>query len=313
MKVAFNDKYEYVDIKSISSGSIGSVYLIRDKKLKTEYILKEILKQDPNNFNIGTDQYTFENEINFLIDVKGTNIINIIDIYPNKDNKYYYIVLEKMDGDLDKMLSKYKNGMPSNLIRKIFLQLNSGLKKMINKGKSHRDLKPSNILYTYTNDINTDFVIKIGDFGLAKNLVSTKIGSNVGTDLFKAPEVEEGKFSNKCDLYSLGIILYMLKTNEYIFDGKKMFDILQNKNLNRIKKKTDDKILNDLIEKLVVNDPHYRIGWDEYFSHPFFKENDYEMKETEESKINYLSKVKKLKNENQSYLNGKIYLVINRN
>ena len=105
----------------------------------------------------------------------------------------------------------------------------------------------------------------------------------------------------------------MLKTNECIFDGKKMFDILQNKNLNRIKKKTDDKILNDLIEKLVVNDPHYRIGWDEYFSHPFFKENDYYMKETEESKIIYLSKVKKLNYDNQFYTNGKINLVINRN
>ena len=92
-----------------------------------------------------------------------------------------------------------------------------------------------------------------------------------------------------------------------------MFDILQNKNLNKIKKKTDDKILNDLIEKLVVNDPHKRIEWDDYFNHPFFKEYDNDMKETEESKINYLSKVKKLKNENQSYLNGKIYLVINRN
>ena len=218
-----------------------------------------------------------------------------------------------MDGDLHKMLSKYKKGMSSKLIRKIFLHLYSGLKEMIKNKKTYRDLKPSNILYTYTNDINTDFVIKIGDFGLAKKLVSTKSGSNAGTDLFKAPEVEEGKFSNKCDLYSLGIILYMLKTNECIFDGKTKLDILLNKKLNKIKKKTDDKILDDLIEKLVVNDPHKRIEWNDYFNHPFFKENDNDLNETEESKINYLIKVKKLKNENQSYLNGKIYLVINRN
>ena len=105
----------------------------------------------------------------------------------------------------------------------------------------------------------------------------------------------------------------MLKTNECIFDGKKMFDILQNKKLNKIKKKTDDKILNDLIEKLMVKDPNKRIGWEQYFSHPFFKENDNDMKESDKSKINYLSKVKKLKYENLCYLNGKINLVINRN
>ena len=46
-----------------------------------------------------------------------------------------------MDGDLNKLLKKYKNGMSSNLIRKIFFQLNSGLKIMIEKGKTHRDLK----------------------------------------------------------------------------------------------------------------------------------------------------------------------------
>ena len=293
----FNEKYEYVENKPISSGSFGNLYLIRDKKLRTEYVLKEIRKEDPKNLNVlGTDQTTFENEINFLIDVKGTNIINIIDIYPNKDDKYYYIILEKMDGDLSKMLNKFKNGMSSNLIRKIFLQLNTGLKEMIKKGKVHRDLKPSNILYSYTNDIKTDFVIKIGDFGLAKDLVSTKPGSNAGTDLFKAPEVEDGEFSNKCDLYSLGIILYMLKTGEYIFDGKKMLEILINKNANKIKKETDDKILNDLIKKLVVRDPHKRIDWDDYFKHPFFKEKVLECKEIEENKIKEESE-KKLKNE----------------
>ena len=41
------------------------------------------------------------------------------------------------------------------------------------------------------------------------------MASNAGTDLFKAPEVEDGKYSNKCDLYSIGVILYMLKTGEY--------------------------------------------------------------------------------------------------
>ena len=78
---------------------------------------------------------------------------------------------------------------------------------MVDNGKTHRDLKPENILFSYTNNKNTDFIVKIGDFGLSTDLKSTKLASNAGSDLFKAPEIEEGKYSNKCDLYSIGIIL----------------------------------------------------------------------------------------------------------
>ena len=174
--------------------------------------------------------------------------------------------------------------MESSLIRKIFSQINSGLKDMLKKGKCHRDLKPENILYSYINEEKTNFIIKLGDFGLSTDLKSTQYASNAGTKRFKAPEVEEGKFSNKCDLYSIGIILYYLKTGEYIFDGKKELNILINKDKNIIKKDTDDELLNNLIRKLVVNDPHKRMEWDDYFKDPFFKVNDEDIKENIECK-----------------------------
>ena len=175
--------------------------------------------------------------------------------------------------------------MSSNLIRKIFSQINSGLKIMIDNNKTHRDLKPSNILFSYTNDQKTDFIIKIGDFGLSTDLKTTITASNTGTELFKAPEVSKGKYSNKCDLYSIGIILYMLKTGEYIFEGEDYADKLINKKLNKMKKKTDDEKLNNLIGKLVVIDPHERMEWKDYFDDPFFKVNDDDINENEECKI----------------------------
>ena len=51
----------------------------------------------------------------------------------DKNDKYYYIILEKMEGDLTKMINKFKNGMSSKLIRKIFLQLNTALKEMLKR------------------------------------------------------------------------------------------------------------------------------------------------------------------------------------
>ena len=232
-----------------------------------------------------TDKKEYENEINFLKNVKGKNILNIIDYYQDDKDIFYYIILEKMDGDLEKLINeKYKKGMKSSLIRKIFSQINSGLKDMLKKGKCHRDLKPSNILYSYINEEKTNFIIKLGDFGLSTDLKSTQYASNAGTKRFKAPEVEEGKFSNKCDLYSIGIILYYLKTGEYIFDGKRELDILNNKDKNIIKKDTDDELLNKLIRKLVVKDPHKRMEWNDYFKDPFFKMNDEDIKENIECK-----------------------------
>ena len=267
-------KKKYNIHELIGSGAFGRIYRITDKKDKTEYILKELTKINGISLNI-TDKKEYENEINFLKNVKGKNIVNMIEYYQDDKDFFYYIILEKMDGDLEKLIKdKYKKGMKSSLIRKIFSQINSGLKDMLKKGKCHRDLKPSNILYSYINDEKTNFIIKLGDFGLSTDLKSTQYASNAGTKRFKAPEVEEGKFSNKCDLYSIGIILYYLKTGEYIFDGKRELDILINKDKNIIKKETDDELLNKLIRKLVVKDPHKRMEWDDYFKDPFFKVND---------------------------------------
>ena len=258
-------KYKFV--RRVAEGSFGGIYLIKDIKVQTEYILKRSRKES-------SSPEIFENEINFLNTVKGPNIINIFDYYI--DNEYYNIILEKMDGDLELLLqTKYNKGMPSKIIRKIFSQLNSALKIMIKKGFSHRDLKPSNILFSYQNDEKSDFIIKLGDFGLTTYLdESETVKTNCGTEYYKAPEVETSKYSNKCDLYSLGILLYFLKTREYIFEGKNFFEKFNNKLKNKIKKDTDDPLLNDLIKKLVLADPHKRIDWEEYFEHPFFKVND---------------------------------------
>ena len=267
-------KEKYNIHKLIAYGAFGRIYTITDKKSKKEYILKESAKINKESLN-ETDKKEDENEISFLKIVKGENIVKMIEHYQDDKDDFYYIILEKMDGDLYQLVEeKYKNGMDSSLIRKIFSQINSGIKDMHKKDKCHRDLKPSNIFYSYINDKKKDFIVKLGDFGFSTDLKSTQYVSIAGSKFYQAPEVEEGKFSNKCDLYSIGIILYYLKTGEYIFDGKKELDILINKDKNIIKKDTNDELLNKLIRKLVVKDPHDRMDWKEYFEDPFFKENE---------------------------------------
>ena len=138
--------------------------------------------------------------------------------------------MELCDGDLRQILNKfYPKGLPLNIINKIFYQLNKALKVMIDNDCIHRDLKPENILIKYTDNEKNNFDIKLTDFGLSTYEIHSTIKTHsiAGTKNYMAPEIEKEYYNNKCDLWSLGVILYELYTNKYIFNSKKMIDIME--------------------------------------------------------------------------------------
>jgi len=182
--------------------------------------------------------------------------------------------MELCDCNLKDILNKYKpNGLPIIIIKKIFTQLNEALKAMINKNFIHRDLKPENILIKYTDKNKTNFDIKLIDFGLSSNEINSIVQShsNVGSEKYRAPEVDYFEYNNKSDLWSLGIILYELKTNKYIFDSKNRKETKINREKGNIVKETENDMINELIRKLIQVDIEKRIGWEEYFNDNFFK------------------------------------------
>ena len=90
-----------------------------------------------------------------------------------------------------------------------------------------------------------------------------------------APEIlNDEEYSNKCDLWSLGIIIYQLYTKNFPYKGTVESPILKQiekewqKVLNIIDEK--DKMLKDLLSHLLVRNPEKRYSWEEYFKHPFF-------------------------------------------
>jgi serine/threonine protein kinase len=97
LKALIQQKYEFnEDEDLINFGAYGQIFKIKDKKVNTEYVLKKLLKSAPNNQNNGTDVESFDKEIDNLKRLKGNNIINIIDYYSDKKDKFFYIILEKM-------------------------------------------------------------------------------------------------------------------------------------------------------------------------------------------------------------------------
>ena len=179
------------------------------------------------------------------------------------DNDYYYIIMEKCDGDLFDLLEKNKSGFSESKIKDILLQLNEVFKMMRAKNIIHRDLKPENIFIKYISNNSNDFIIKLGGFGISRQYNNINFTTNRGTVGYAAPEQCLPSYDpSKCDLWAIGVIIYYLKFKELpfaLFYG----GIIPNK--------FDNKLLDDLVNRLIVCDQEQRINWEDYFRHPFFK------------------------------------------
>ena len=158
----FGDKYQYVKI--LSYGVWGVIYEVKEKLNEQNHYALKFMKNEL------LSQYEKEVEIRNVI--KSKYILQLKDYFNDKINGGYCIVLELADGDLKDILNKYKpKGLPLDMIKKIFFQLNDALYAMnnINNDKKyiHRDLKPENILIKYTDKNKNNFDIKLTDFGFS--------------------------------------------------------------------------------------------------------------------------------------------------
>ena len=238
----FNKRYEQKEMKG--QGGCGTVFEVVNKEDKQSYALK-FIKIKKNEIEKLKKEY--DKEIEVMKNIKNKYIIDLIDNFYDETNKGYCIVMELCDGNLEDILEDYENGLPIDIIKKIFIQLNEALKTMRYCGFIHRDLKTENILIKYTDENKKIFDIKLSDFGLSTNDINTSIKTftEAGTLKYMAPEVKNPPhhYNEKCDLWSLGVILYELYYNKYIFDKKK---VESPKTDNE-----DNKMINVLIKKLI--------------------------------------------------------------
>ena len=275
MEKLYNNKCKKLNL--IDKGGYGEVIKVLSIEDNQIYAIKILYKSEKDKFDKKklNDIQSFKDEINIMKELKGENFVNLNEYF--EDNEGYYIVMEYCDCNLSDLLnSKYQQGMSIEMIKKIFFQLNNALLLMNKSNITHRNLKPTKILIKYLNkdfDEN-NFVVKLSDFRLSFKLSITQSDlSFSGTFDYMAPEVENIKYSNKVDLWSIGIILYELKTCEYIFKGKNKEEENYNK-YNGIIKKTGFNDLDNLISNLIVVDTKLRISWENYFKHNFFNKDE---------------------------------------
>ena len=256
-----NVKDEYNFIKELGSGAFGSVFLGENKKTKEKVAIKKIYHKNMTD----EQKIKVKNEVTNMMMMKCSNSIEFKDMF--RDNDYYYIIMELCDCNLEEYI-KEKGGLNSLQVLPILNQLNKAFEIMVKYGIIHGDLKADNILLKYTDSDKKNFIVKIGDFGLSYELSCSGYADNhLGNIYTAAPEIFSNKvYNNKCDLWSIGCIIYYMKFQKYPFSGKNQ--ILKGEyNLPEIKIKR----MEDLIKKLLIVDPNKRISWEDYFNHDYFK------------------------------------------
>ena len=184
--------------------------------------------------------------------------------------------MELCDNTLFKELAKTKKWFNAKEIRDILFQLNNVFRILNEKNIAHRDIKLNNILVKYLNEEKSKFKVLLSDYGVSNQLCSMtkKYKTHAGTQIIMAPEILSGKeYDNKCDLWSLGVIIYQLYTKKPPYSGS--FDKVILNQINKLGQKVLDVIkdekLKDLLSKLLVKEPENRISWKAYFQHDFFR------------------------------------------
>ena len=264
-------KYEI--LSKLGSGSFGNVYLARNKITDEKVALKQIKKSTSNLLSDGE----IKDEIEILKTLDHPDIVRIIESFNTKNS--YILITEYCEGG--ELFDQVKNQLSETQIAVIFRQLLSGLAYLHSNNIVHRDLKLENILIQDIEKSKTTgedlFNIKIIDFGTARIFgAGRNPQSIVGSSYYIAPEVLRQKYNKECDLWSVGVILYMFIVGHAPFDGCDDEEITSN--IQRgVYRKNDrrwikaSKEVKDLIQKLLTYRPSQRLTAIQALNHPWFK------------------------------------------
>ena len=274
---------KYLIIQELGMGAFSKVFRVENKKTNEVFACKELIKTKIK------DEEKFRNEIEIMSKCDHPNIVKLIEIY--EDKRYYDIITEELCGGtlLERLMEKMEDDGETFSEKDaaiIFKQIISAINYCHKKGIVHRDLKMENVLFV---DKGNNLDIKIIDFGLSQyskfqltSLNDLIVGDKtitmfekVGTAHYVSPEVLKGKYNQKCDIWSAGVILYAMLSGTFPFKGKSDKEIYK----SILKRKYDypDKIwkniskeAKDLINNMLCKQEK-RFSAEQVLNHKWFK------------------------------------------
>eukprot|EP00667_Euglena_gracilis_P012874 EG_transcript_13247 len=218
--------YQYVhdehgEVKCVGKGSFGKAMLVKDSHGQV-FVAKELNLHQMSK----KDRRSAENEVKLLQQVDHPFIIKFVDSFVDPEGKMYIIMEYADGGDLAQRIKVQRKRRMHFTERQImiwFTQLCLALDHLHEKKILHRDLKTMNVFLTSNN------IVKLGDFGFSKRLKTAAMAHTVcGTPYYFSPELCQGQaYSNKSDIWSLGVILYEMAMLSRPYEADSMQELMK--------------------------------------------------------------------------------------
>jgi len=244
----------------IGMGAMGAVYKASQEGKDRPAAIKVITDEHARKGN-ATERFRRESDI--LQQFRHPNIVRFLAV--GRAGGILYFAMEFVPGGTLEESLETRGAMPWREVVNLAIQLCDALHYAHQRGIVHRDLKPSNLM------VSTAGVLKLTDFGIAKDLDATALtgtGRTLGTAAYMAPEQIRGtpEVSHKTDLYALGCVLYQMLTGVTPYTGKTAV-VLMHAHLNASVPRPSAKVtdiplaLDNLLVALMAKEPADR-PWD---------------------------------------------------
>ncbi|XP_078150544.1 CBL-interacting protein kinase 16-like [Carex rostrata] len=253
--------------KLLGMGTFAKVHHGRDLRTGESVAIKIINKEQVKHNHGMMEQ--IQREISIMRMVRHPNIVELKEVMATKSRIFF--VMEYVRGG--ELFAKVANRrLPEDKARHYFKQLISAIDFCHSRGVSHRDLKPENLL------LDENGNLKVSDFGLSALPEQLKhdglLHTQCGTPAYVAPEVLRNRgYNGACtDIWSCGVILYVLLTGYLPFQHENMMKMYQK--IFKADYQVPSWVSSDarrLVSKLLVVDPSKRISIAEILRHPWMK------------------------------------------